>query len=97
MVKRRLKEYAEGSCELYKLILMDFSMPGMDGPTTVREILRLYRESTNITPEQYPYICCCTAYSEQQYKNAAFDAGMNHFLSKPISMDQLEKLLTLLY
>ena len=71
-------------------------MPGMDGPTTVREILRLYRESPHISIDQFPYICCCTAYSEEQFKNAAFDAGMNHFLTKPISMDNLENLLTLL-
>ena len=95
-VQERIKEFAEGTGELYKLILMDYSMPGMDGPTAVGEILRLYQESPHISADQFPFICCCTAYSEAQFKKAAMDAGMNHFLTKPISMENIENLLTLL-
>lgn len=95
-VKERIQMYAEGKGKLYQLILMDYSMPGMDGPTTVSKIIKLYQESPHVTEEQLPYICCCTAYPEQQFKMAAIDAGMSHFLTKPISMEQLEDLLTLL-
>ena len=43
-----------------------------------------------------PYICCCTAYGEAAYKRKALSAGMDDFLTKPISHMELKKLLTLL-
>lgn len=32
MIKDRMDQYASGTGTLYKLILLDYSMPGMDGP-----------------------------------------------------------------
>lgn len=52
MVRERMEEFAAdttGSATLYRLILLDYSMPGMDGPDVAREIHRLYRESEVIT------------------------------------------------
>lgn len=93
MVRNSILKFAEGTGEHYKLILMDYSMPEMDGPTAVREILRLYRESPFVTENQVPYICCCTAYNDKKFKKAALDAGMNHLLTKPISMQYIEQIL----
>ena len=45
--------------------------------------------------EQWPYICCLTAYTHQSYKEAAMGAGMNDFINKPMSYDVLHDLLVL--
>lgn len=71
------------SSSMFKLILLDYSMPDMDGPQVCREIRNMV-ESSNGTSTQ-PYICCCTAYTDQEYVEVAFKAGMNDFLTKPIN------------
>ena len=65
-------------------------MPEMDGPTVAREIRRLFQESEHVTEAQIPYICCCTAYTDVEFKKTALAAGMNHFLNKPISKNDLD-------
>ena len=35
----------------YKLILLDFSMPGMSGPETAREINRMFEEFQGANPD----------------------------------------------
>ena len=40
-----------------------------------------------------PYICCLTAYSGKQYREKAFSAGIDEFYVKPLSTDDLKKLL----
>ena len=37
-----------------------------------------------------PYICCCTAYMEATFKREALAAGMNNFLTKPVSSEDLD-------
>ena len=71
-------------------------MPGMDGPEVAKEIHRLYRESEHVTEAQIPYICCCTAYTDVQFKNIALASGMNHYLNKPVSKEELDQLITLI-
>ena len=95
MINDRIEQYSNGTGQLYKLILLDFSMPEMDGPEVAREIAKIYRENPLLQQSQMPFICCCTAYTEAQFRDAALDSGMNHFLSKPISSDELQQLLTL--
>ena len=96
MIKQRIDQFAVGEGILYRLILLDFSMPGMDGPTVAKEIQKLYQESETVTIDKVPYICCCTAYTSVEFKNKALEAGMDHFLTKPISKQQLDELVTLL-
>ena len=76
---------------MYKLILLDYSMPECDGPTATVEIRRLLGEDQK-APIQ-PFICCVTAYTGESFKQAALQYGMNDFLTKPISKDALEDLL----
>jgi CheY-like chemotaxis protein len=73
---------------MYRLILMDFSMPFCDGPTATRKI-RKFLSKTNY----YPFICCLTAYTEQSFKDAAQAAGFDDYACKPVSKETLSKIL----
>jgi CheY-like chemotaxis protein len=68
------------------LILMDISMPGMDGMTAARKIRE--QKSSRKTP-----IIAITAYGEAA-RRKAIEAGCNASLSKPIDFEDLEPVLT---
>ena len=80
---------------MYRLILLDFSMPEMDGPELARELKKLFFQSTVFLVEQKPFICCCTAYSDPSFRKVAFEAGMEMFITKPVSNEDLDKVLKL--
>ena len=87
---QRVKARIEKNQTMFQLILMDFSMPECDGPTSTTLIREFV--STNTRAEQ-PFICFVTAYSEKSFKGLAKQAGSNHFLVKPIFKTQLHKVL----
>jgi CheY-like chemotaxis protein len=66
----------------YDLILMDLRMPVMDGLEATRAI-RALPEGGN-TP-----ILAITAYTEQEWRGACEEAGMNDFITKPVQIDEL--------
>ena len=77
---------------MYDLILMDYSMPELDGPSTtamVRDIIR--KQNTPLIPQ--PYICCVSAYSETFFRNNAINSGMNDFKTKPVPKQEIDELL----
>ena len=80
-----------------KLIILDYSMPGMSGPETAQELHKLIREfnrkADSETLLERPYICCLTAYSGKEYSDKAMDAGMDEFCKKPLSTESLLALL----
>ena len=65
LIKQRINQgQAEDGPPMYSLIMLDYSMPAMDGPqfaTKVRCLLDLANVSI-------PFICCCTAYAEASFK-----------------------------
>nr|CRH05401.1 putative Response regulator protein [Candidatus Magnetococcus massalia] len=65
----------------YDLILMDFSMPGMDGITATRTI----RDSTSINASTP--IIGLTAEENSTQREAALAAGMQHVHLKPIDFE----------
>ena len=73
LVKKRLKLVQANMAPMYKVILMDYSMPVMDGPTVAAKIRELLSNEGDIFAAEYqrPYICCCTAYDEAGYKKIA--------------------------
>lgn len=71
--------------ETVDLVLMDCEMPNLDGWAATRK-LRLERGAT--TP-----IVALTAYTAEADRQRCFDAGMNDFLSKPVSEAALEAML----
>ncbi|MCY1635592.1 hybrid sensor histidine kinase/response regulator [Marinifilum sp. D737] len=68
----------------FKLVFMDIKMPEMNGYEASKEIIK-------INPEQK--IIAQTAYSTSEDKIKAKLAGCNDFISKPISMKTMQKLL----
>jgi CheY-like chemotaxis protein len=66
----------------YDVILMDLQMPNMDGITATRQI----RADKNL---EQPYIIALTANAFTEDRVNCYEAGMNDFISKPISIEDL--------
>jgi len=49
IVKARIKLVEEGIATMFKIVLMDYSMPEMDGPTATEELRRLFASSKIIS------------------------------------------------
>ena len=82
---------------MYKLILLDYSMPEMDGPQVAFALGKLFKASVMMTEDEIPYICCLSAYTEAGFKSKAISSGMNDFMTKPItSEEQLQKLINII-
>ena len=53
---------------MYRIILLDYSMPEMDGPQVAMEIRRILKQSIlHLEEDRMPYLCCCTAYAEASF------------------------------
>ncbi len=74
----------------YDLILMDCEMPVLDGFDATRQIRE---EEKNRAITATPIIAL-TAHVEASHRQRVFDCGMNHFLSKPVTIDKLNEALT---
>lgn len=72
---------------LYDLVLLDVQMPEMDGLEAARRIRSL------IAPEQQPYLVALTAFTFEDMRLQALEAGMDDCLHKPLTLDQLKKVL----
>jgi CheY-like chemotaxis protein len=71
----------------YEIVLMDIQMPVMDGLTATRRI------RAELAPEQQPYIIALTANAMAGDEQRCLDAGMDAYLSKPLSKEQLRSAL----
>ncbi|MEB3340821.1 CHASE domain-containing protein [Okeania sp.] len=71
----------------YDIILMDMQMPEMDGLEATKKICQQF------LPTEIPYIIAVTANAMETDKQLCFDAGMNDYLSKPIQIQELIKVL----
>lgn len=68
------------------LILMDISMPGLDGLGATRRL----REHPIL--KSIPVIAL-TAFSTEGFRRAAYDAGLDGYLTKPVDFDRLSELI----
>jgi two-component system sensor histidine kinase/response regulator len=78
---------AAAATQDYAVIFMDCQMPVMDGFEATRKI-RLLDGQRGRVP-----IVALTANALSGDSEACFDAGMDHFLGKPVKKDQIEELL----
>ena len=77
--------------DCYDLILMDLQMPLLDGCGS-SALIRGYGPSVH-----QPYICAITANAMEGDANTCMNAGMNDYLTKPVTMEALSKALSIAY
>lgn len=71
----------------YQVVLMDLQMPEMDGLEATRQIL------SSSSGASCPQIIAMTANAFAEQREACLKAGMNGFISKPFTMDQLSEVI----
>ena len=75
----------------YDIILMDCELPDESGFTATRKI-RAFEKSR--IPQKSPItIVALTAHDDEKNKQESIDAGMDDYLSKPISLNRLRSLI----
>ncbi len=84
----------------YDLVLMDCQMPEMDGFEATREIRKREAKNSEVgeTPAQGRDAChlpiiAMTANAMQGDREQCIDAGMDDFISKPVKLQDLQKVL----
>ena len=77
---------------MYELILMDFSMPECDGPTS-SQIMRDLFATAGIPRKDQPYIALLTAFTDKEFHEVALQKQMDAFYIKPIFKSQMQILL----
>jgi len=70
----------------YDVVFMDIQMNGMDGFEATKQIRLKYGQSG-------PVIIAMTAFASPEDRKACLDAGMDDYVSKPITIDDLERML----
>ena len=89
-----VKARQESDEPMYKLILMDYSMPECGGLRATQAIRSLINFAVSWGSDvKQPLICCLTAYNEKSYKDAAKKSGMDCLLVKPIFKASAHKIL----
>ena len=71
------------------LMFMDIEMPILDGIQATRQIKSFISYSYPIT------ICAVTAFSCENERAKCFQAGMDHFISKPVTNAKIKEILHL--
>ena len=74
-----------GETKAFDTILMDISMPGLDG----QEAARLIRRAEKGSGQPPTRIVALTAYAFEGDRQACFDAGIDEFLTKPVDFGRL--------
>jgi CheY-like chemotaxis protein len=86
MSRASFDEHDPCNCEKrranYRLIFMDCNMPVMDGFQATIEIRKIYSS-------QQMHIAALTAYASEAFEKRCREAGMDSFLTKPISDDKV--------
>ena len=73
----RMMEEQHAKHKPYNLVLMDWSMPGMNGLEASEEIMRQYKDESTVV--------VLTAYNWDDIREEAQRVGVDHFLAKPLN------------
>ena len=68
------------------VMLVDIAMPGMDGYQLAREVVRRHANKR-------PAMIAVTGFGDRDHRDAAAEAGFDHFVLKPIDPPEFERLL----
>lgn len=82
-------------CEArYKLIVMDINMPVMDGITAAKRIFQL-GERLRAEDPSLPAVTITAvhAFDDERLRSTCKEVGMQHYIFKPVSQDQIEAIL----
>jgi len=82
------KAYYDGQYS-YGLILMDCSMPIMDGYTATESIRAYARKKSLLQPR----VVACTGHVEEEYVQKAFRYEMDEVVAKPANIDVIMEIL----
>ncbi|MEI7663231.1 MAG: response regulator [Bacteroidota bacterium] len=80
--------------KFYDVILMDVMMPVMDGVTATIEIRKIETQRET-EPDKVVKIIAITANSFEEDRAGFFKAGMDHYMSKPFQIEELQRFLNL--
>ena len=80
----------ESNKPLYELIMLDYSMPVLDGPSAAKKIVELVTSKGL----KKPFICCVTAYGDDAHIKVANESGMALVMNKPLFKANIQLLLT---
>jgi len=76
----------------YEIVFMDCQLPELDGFKTTQEIRKREPNQTNGS-RQRAYIIAMTSYAVSGAREQCLEAGMDDYISKPIQLDALERVL----
>lgn len=85
---REVIEVLARAADQYALVLMDCQMPEMDGFAATRVIRK-----TELTSGRHIPIIAMTADALEGDRDRCIAAGMDDYLSKPVNLDNLRKVL----
>jgi CheY-like chemotaxis protein len=75
----------------YDIVLMDCQMPVMDGYDATRAIRNWEKDSLRPRRWRAPlYIVAMTANAMQGDREKCLEAGMNHYVTKPVQLSELQ-------
>lgn len=89
IVKERAENKCSDGCRMFRLILMDLSMPVMDGFQATIELKKMMA-SREIA---YIPIIACTAFVGADKTERCFECGMEGKITKPVSKTKISKIL----
>ena len=72
----------------YDVIILDWKLPGMSGPTCVEHIRKIQIDSDIWTP-----IIAVTAHAMPDYRKICLEVGMDYFMSKPFEIDEFDRVM----
>jgi CheY-like chemotaxis protein len=73
----------------WDVVFMDIQMPGLDGIQATQNIRQ------NVDADRQPFIVALTAHAMGAHRDQCRNAGMNAFLAKPFSSDDLAAVVAL--